>query len=39
MTDASLQDEIAERDRLDTDRLASWMQETVPGFAGPLTGP
>lgn len=35
--DSSLQDEIAERDRLDTDRLAGWMRETVPGFAGPLT--
>ncbi|MEH3037401.1 MAG: phosphotransferase family protein [Sphingomonas adhaesiva] len=37
MTDASLQEEIAERDRLDTDRLAAWMRERVPGFDGPLT--
>ena len=34
--DASLQSEIAERDRLDTDRLAAWMGEHVPGFEGPL---
>ncbi|MEH3047740.1 phosphotransferase family protein [Sphingomonas adhaesiva] len=37
MTDTSLQEEIAERDRLDTDRLAAWMREHVPGFDGPLT--
>lgn len=35
--DASLQDEIAERDRLDTDRLAEWMKAKVEGFEGPLT--
>ncbi len=36
MSDTGLQDEIAERDRIDTDRLEAWMQANVPGFAGPL---
>jgi aminoglycoside phosphotransferase (APT) family kinase protein len=27
---------VAEKDRLDLDRLADWMRENVPGFAGPL---
>ena len=35
--DASLQSEMAERDRLDADRLAAWMEDNVPGFAGPLS--
>ena len=34
---SDLQDEIAERDRLDTERLTAWMQANVPDFAGPLT--
>ncbi|UVO49406.1 phosphotransferase family protein [Sphingomonas sp. SUN019] len=37
MTDTSLQDEVSERDRLDTDRLSTWMEAHVEGFAGPLT--
>ena len=37
MTDTSLQTDIAERDRLDTDRLSAWMKDNVPDFAGPLT--
>ena len=37
MTDSNLQSEIAERDRLDTDRLSAWMQAHVEGFEGPLT--
>lgn len=37
MTDTSLQEEVAERDRLDTDRLSAWMTEHVPDFAGPLS--
>lgn len=37
MTDASLQAEIAERDRLDTGRLSAWMRDHVDGFDGPLT--
>ncbi len=37
MTDTSLQHEIAERDRLDLDRLSDWMKANVPDFAGPLT--
>ena len=36
VTDTSLQAEVAERDRLDTDRLSAWMREHVPGFEGPL---
>jgi aminoglycoside phosphotransferase (APT) family kinase protein len=36
MSDDGLQEEIAERDRLDTDRLAEWMRANVPGFEGPL---
>ena len=36
MSDTSLQAEVAERDRLDTDRLSAWMQANVPGFEGPL---
>jgi aminoglycoside phosphotransferase (APT) family kinase protein len=35
--DTSLQAEIAERDRLDTDRLSAWMRDHVEGFEGPLT--
>lgn len=35
--DTSLQAEVAERDRLDTDKLSAWMEANVPGFAGPLT--
>ncbi len=27
---------VADKDRLDLDRLATWMQANVPGFAGPL---
>jgi aminoglycoside phosphotransferase (APT) family kinase protein len=34
---SDLQDEIPERDRLDTERLSTWMQAHVPDFAGPLT--
>ena len=34
---SDLQDEIAERDRLDTEKLSGWMQANVPDFAGPLT--
>ena len=37
MTDNSLQQDIAERDRLDVDRLSAWMRDHVEGFAGPLT--
>jgi aminoglycoside phosphotransferase (APT) family kinase protein len=37
MTDTSLQDEVSERDRLDTGRLSGWMEANVEGFAGPLT--
>ncbi|WP_298668914.1 phosphotransferase family protein [uncultured Sphingomonas sp.] len=37
MSDSSLQTEIAERDQLDTGRLAVWMSENVPEFAGPLS--
>ena len=35
--DTGLQAEISERDRLDTDRLTTWMEAHVPDFAGPLT--
>ena len=28
---------VAEKDRLDLDRLGDWMQRAVPGFAGPIT--
>lgn len=37
MTDTSLQDEVSDRDRLDTGRLSAWMGDHVEGFAGPLT--
>jgi len=33
---SELQTDIAERDRLDTDRLSEWMRAHVPGFGGPL---
>jgi aminoglycoside phosphotransferase (APT) family kinase protein len=35
--DTSLQAEVSERDRLDTERLSRWMEAHVPDFAGPLT--
>jgi aminoglycoside phosphotransferase (APT) family kinase protein len=34
--DPSLPRDLAERDRLDTARLGTWLTEHVPGFAGPL---
>jgi aminoglycoside phosphotransferase (APT) family kinase protein len=37
MTDTSLQDEVSERDQIDTDRLTMWMETHVEGFAGPLS--
>ena len=36
MTDASLQSDVAERDRIDVARLTAWMSATVEGFEGPL---
>ena len=36
MSDASLQDEVAERDQIDLDRLSEWMTAHVDGFEGPL---
>jgi aminoglycoside phosphotransferase (APT) family kinase protein len=37
MTDTGLQEEIVARDRLDTNRLAEWMNRHVEGFEGPLS--
>lgn len=37
MTDASLQTEMAERDRLDVARLDGWLRQNVSGFDGPFT--
>lgn len=37
MTDTGLQEEIAERDRLDVGKLSAWMDAHVEGFAGPLS--
>jgi len=37
VSDASLQEEIADRDRLDTGRLSVWMADNVPDYAGPLS--
>lgn len=35
--DASLQQEVAERDQLDTGSLGEWMKANVPGYDGPLS--
>jgi aminoglycoside phosphotransferase (APT) family kinase protein len=37
MTDSPNTVPVADKDRLDLDRLAAWMEANVAGFAGPLT--